>query len=221
MQGSVSKNSFTANVDQSLGDVIDLLDDHLNFGAALHFEASHDRWGVFADAMYLDLEAVSGGDTTGDKVETLFQEFLGELGGFYSIVQSSRNQPPPMWNPRLDLLAGARVYALDSTITPPSGIERSHSETWIDPILGVRGEIKPLDWLSLFGRGDIGGFGLDKGTFSNFSWNVLAGVRFDFTRTVGLSVGYRWLDVDYENPSENFDYDIRTSGPFTALEFRF
>jgi len=220
MDGSVTKGPVTANISQDLGDVIDLLSDTFNAGAALHFEAATERWGVFADAMYLDLRAEGVGPVNGQVIDAEFQQFLGELGGFYSVAKAPRD-PHATWVPSLDVLAGLRVYSMETELTPVGGTAREAGQTWFDPIIGIRGEVKAAEWLAVFGRGDIGGFGLDKGTVSNFSWNLEAGLRFDFSRTVGLSLGYRWLDVDYEDPSENFTYDVRMSGPFTALEIRF
>ena len=220
MDGSVTKDNVTADIDQSLGDVASLLDDYFNGGLALHFEARHDRWGFIADGMYLKLQADGEHPVTHEPITADYDQFLGEIDGFYRVVDTA-SHPSPTWAPTLDVLAGVRVYSFETTLDPEVNKTVTGKQTWIDPILGLRGQVKPTQWLALFGRGDIGGFGLDDGTFSNFSWNVLAGLEFEFADWFALSIGYRWLDVDYKNTGDNFDYDMLVSGPFTALVFRF
>src|SRR5688500_18620473 len=112
----------------------------------------------------------------------------------------------------MDLLGGVRVNDLDLEVNPELGATRDGSQTWIDPFIGVRGEITPAEWLTLFARGDIGGFGIEEGITSDFVWNTEAGLRFNLSRKASLAAGYRWLDTDFEEDDDDFEYDILASG---------
>ena len=51
---------------------------------------------------------------------------------------------------------------------------------WIDPILGLRGQINFTRWLFLAAQGDVGGFGAG----SQIAWNVQATLGVNFTRNI-------------------------------------
>jgi hypothetical protein len=136
----------------------------------------------------------------------------------------------------LDILAGARYWYQNMAINlavdldlgdlPRSGnhfVARSGSVDWVDPVVGarIRHELAPGQALIL--RGDIGGF--DVG--SKFSWNVLAVYSYDIAVRDGVTysgvVGYRALDVDYEQGSglRKYEYDVLQHGPLLGLTVKF
>jgi hypothetical protein len=41
------------------------------------------------------------------------------------------------------------------------------------------------------------------------------------SKRVGLLLGYRWLDIDYENTDDLFVFDILQSGPMLAISYSF
>lgn len=94
---------------------------------------------------------------------------------------------------------------------------------WVDPVIGgsIRHQLAPGQQL-LF-RGDIGGFGVG----SEFSWNVLAAYSFEICTEDGVTysglVGYRALDVDYEQGSgrDRYEYDMLQHGPLSGLTISF
>jgi len=221
MDGNVSVAGTSVSVDQSLSDAWDMLDEHLNFGACVHVEAEKGRWGIFADALYMDLTNQKT-DALGNRYhEGSLEQFIGELGGYYVLVEP---RPPaegvtPL---RLDLLFGARVITMDAGINPNNTGTVSKSEAWVDPIVGLRATVGVAEWLQLGARGDIGGFDIAPGTTSEFSWNVILDARFRLSNAVALDVGYRWLSEDYDNDKggpAHFSYDVVTSGPFIGLTF--
>jgi opacity protein-like surface antigen len=82
----------------------------------------------------------------------------------------------------------------------------------IDPIIGARRELGLTDWLSYKLRSDIGGFGIDQGTTSNFAWNVETGLEFHLGKWLDLDLGYRWLDYNFKRGSSVFDLPL--NGPY-------
>ena len=89
------------------------------------------------------------------------------------------------------------------------------SEEWVDPIVGFRGEITwAKNWTGRV-EADIGGFGVG----SDFSWNVLGAVSYSLGEHWSLSLGWRFLDVDYRNGAYVLDAEL--SGPLLAVTFTF
>ncbi|MCC7138090.1 MAG: hypothetical protein IT460_06625 [Planctomycetes bacterium] len=118
----------------------------------------------------------------------------------------------------LEAYVGARAWWVDvdvDTVGTAAPISLGGSDNWVDPIVGLRGEIKsPTGWFGLL-EADIGGFGLG----SDFTWHVLAAVGYSFNDHVALSIGWKHLDVDYSN--DGFVFDVALSGPFLAVTFSF
>jgi len=86
---------------------------------------------------------------------------------------------------------------------------------WIDPIVGLRGQINITRWLFLAAQGDVGGFGVG----SQITWNVQASIGVNFTRNVYAELGYRYMYVDYDH--DNFLYQMNTFGVFSSVGVRF
>jgi hypothetical protein len=72
-------------------------------------------------------------------------------------------------------------------------------------------------------RGDFGGFGVG----SEFSWSALAAYSFVVAAQDGVTysgiLGYRVLDVDYEQGSgrTKYEYDVLQHGPVSGLTIGF
>jgi hypothetical protein len=86
---------------------------------------------------------------------------------------------------------------------------------WVDPIIGLRGQVNITRWLFVAAQADVGGFGAG----SQIAWNVLGSVGINFTRNFYGEIGYRYIDIDYDR--DGFLYDMNTLGAFSALGFRF
>ncbi len=113
-----------------------------------------------------------------------------------------------------EVYGGARLMAVDASIgvtTPGAAGGVDGSKTWVDPLVGLRGELRWPGGLSLLVEADVGGFGVG----SDLAWHVLGAVRYAFSRTVSVGAGWKVLDVDYA--ADGFTFDARLSGPFVAL----
>ena len=203
--------------DQDTGDTIDVLDTHLNAGAALHLEAHKGRLGFFGDLLYVDLRG-TGNETDGD-AEAVFKGFVGELGTFYTVVAPPHGRKG--WGAfRLDALGGVRVSALELGIDADA-FDVSTTNTIYDPIVGARAELGLTNWLAAKARGDVGGFGIDAWDTSDFTWNVETGLEFHLAKWCDLDLGYRWLKYDLVSDSGNASFDATLAGPFVGLTFNF
>jgi len=104
-----------------------------------------------------------------------------------------------------DLRLGARASADFST---------AGDVTWLDPFLGVRAVVPVTDRWSLSGRADLGGFGLG----SDLTWQALGVANFAATEALSLSLGYRYMSIDYQKGPV---LDLDLYGPVVGLTFRF
>jgi hypothetical protein len=158
-----------------------------------------------------------------------YEQTILELGGAYQIVGGTT---------AFDLLAGARYWhqranlelTLDGSldiggldISGSRAIARSGSVDWVDPVIGARIRHQLAPGQDLLLRGDIGGFGAG----SEFSWNIVAAYSFVLCTEGGLTysgvLGYRLLDVDYEQGSgrTRYEYDVLQHGPLSGLTIKF
>lgn len=116
----------------------------------------------------------------------------------------------------LDLLAGARGWSIDSTITLAGGaIQAAPGKDFVDPIIAARAHftLSPR-WSALF-YADFGGFGVG----SEQTSQILATANFQVNDTLYASAGYRQLNVDYRSGGTRVDATM--AGPILGLTWRF
>jgi hypothetical protein len=120
---------------------------------------------------------------------------------------------------RFELGGGVRVWWMNTDIRLDPGTlpGRSADQTtnWVDPIIAARGSVRLNDRLSLTGYGDIGGFGVG----SEFTWQVMGTLDWRVSDWISASVGYRWIQFDYEASRANIDLGM--SGPIIGASLRF
>jgi hypothetical protein len=204
-------------VDLSFSDIIQ----DFKFGGMVVMELHNGEWGVFGDVMYVKTEAdesvtrsVLGVPTSlSASVET--SSFTGTLMGEYRIY----SEPVAT----VDLMAGGRIWDVDNDINialtaggaPLAAFSGSDGSTWVDPMVGARGRYNIDENWFVNGWAMIGGFGAS----SEISWDVLAGVGYQYNEWLSFNLGYRALGVDYED--DGFVYDVIQHGPVLGTVMRF
>lgn len=173
----------------------------------VHFEAQKRDWTLFAEYQYVDLDP----SVTISSVESAdidFQNQLGELGVAYRVATFSINE--------LEILGGARYTRQDLDVTLSTGPELVDiSETWWDGFVGLRIFTHISEEWTFIGRGDIG-----TGD-SDFIWNLVGMVDYQFKDWGSVFFGYRLLDYDYDSGSgiDRYAYDALQQGPLAGLSF--
>ncbi len=194
--GDVGIGPVESEVDVSFEDLVENLD----MGAMLGLEASpaNSDWSLLFDFMYFDI----GDDITGVDVDV--SELMMELDVAYR---------PEGWD-EMELLAGLRYVDIDAEVVV-GPLSPSLSESWVDPVVGVRG-LTPIseDW-SLRWRGDVGGFGVG----SDLSYQLSALFQCPIGDSTQFGIGWRHLAVDYDD--DGFAYDTETSGLIMGLSIAF
>lgn len=208
LSGKVSQPRLPV-IDLNAG--FDKLFDNLDFGAMLIGDARKGRYSIFGDLIYTKIGAQ--GDTprgilaTSADVKT--STFAGLLGVGYNVLENSLH--------RLDVVAGLRVWSVDTDITLKgahlNGRTRSDGATWVDGLVGVRGNYVLSPKFYLTGWGLIGAGGAEA------DWDLGLGVGYNISKNVSAALGYRAVGVDYSKG--NFKFDAVLQGPMAGLTIRF
>ena len=176
-------------------------------------ELRYGRWGIFSDLMYVKISG-SAGTPRGilaDSVSVDTQSLAITAAPEYRLVETPRGS--------LDVMAGARLWSVDTDISfsggPLDGVSGSDGDTWVDPLVGVKGRFELTSGLYLSAWAMAGGFGVS----SDFMWDAWGGVGYEFNDTVSAVLGYRGTGVDYEN--DGFVYDVIQHGPVVGAVIRF
>ena len=195
---------------------IDFWDDILgNINGALFLvgEARKGRFGAFLDLAYVDIEDETA--TQGplfSSVSSSTKSWIVSAAGSYRLAENA-----DAW---LDLVAGIRYWSVDSTLTLRDGLlpesKYTGNDDWVDPIIGLKAltAIGSSRW-RVSGGLLIGGFGAG----SDLMWDASVNLGYQWTKTFTTTLGYRYLDVDYEN--DGFLYDVSQHGPVLGFSWRF
>ena len=200
----------------------DLLD-HLKMGFMGAFEVRKDRWGMFTDALYLN---VGGSNSQTNNFMTgagavpvtantsfSFKAWVVTAAGEYRVASD------PKWT--VDLLAGARMLylnpSLDYTIASSGGGisgNKHLSKTFWDGIVGIKGR---------YALGDAPGwfvpFYLDVGTGDTaMTWQGITGIGYSF-RWGDVVATYRYLD--WNGKSGKSLQDLNLGGPMVGVQLHF
>lgn len=196
------------DVDMSFGDILD----DLEFAGMVFASARKGPWVVLLDATYARTSTTEGlGGVIFDSVR-----IKSETATLAAAVGRRVIATP---GASLDAYAGARAWWLDNKFelrTVAGGqSNRTEDASWVDPLIGVAARFDPAQDWTVFGALEVGGFGVG----ADFEWSVLTGATYRFNDTVGMTLGWRHLDVDYDE--DGVVYDVSQSGPVLGATFRF
>lgn len=216
------------DVDIPFSDILE----NLNFAAMGVAEAHNGTWGVFVDLNYTSLSADKSRSRSFER-ELLQQEisvtaevtasadikeFIATFMGQWRAVDSDQMT--------LDVMAGARYWNIENDITARGQLDvgpitiikqlsGSDGASWVDPMVGVKSRIDTDTAFYFTGWGMVGGFGIG----SDFNWDVMGGVGYEWTDHFSTVLGYRALGVDYQD--DGFVYDVVQQGVALGAVFNF
>jgi hypothetical protein len=189
------------DVDVSASDIFS----NLQFGAMGYVVARKGDWGVGGDFIWMALGA------TADRPPANVDADQGGFA-FYGLRRIAEGA---------DLTFGARVNFLQGRLKlkGPLQIEVEQDKTWVDPMVGVILRTPAKGRLGFKLYSEIGGFGIG----SDLAWQIFPTVSIGLTDRASFDLGYRWLDMDYQDGegNERFAYDVLTQGPVAGFAFRF
>lgn len=175
-----------------------------DYGGLLFFEAHRKRFAFYADAMYVRLSNQT--HSNGLAVHSDIRQAMIEAAG----VRQFRGE-----RHGLDLLAGFRYFHLNSDVDVQIAGRFRDTFHWLEPLVGVRHQMRlgkkwRYDW-----RLDFGGFGVG----SRLTWQFATNLHYDLSDRYAINVGYRHVDIDYRDESRR--YDSTLSGPMFGVSFKF
>jgi len=196
---------------------VDFYDDilgNINFALFLVGEAHKGRWGGLLDIAYTDIEdenALPNGILWSSAISRT-KSWMVSAAGLYRLVEKQRAF--------VDAVGGIRYWNIDSELSLRAALlparSISNREDWIDPIVGLKG-LSFLGDSKFFVSGGmlVGGFNVG----SDFMWDAWANLGYQWSQNIATTIGYRYLDVDYENG--DFLYDVAQDGLVLGLSWRF
>jgi opacity protein-like surface antigen len=198
MSGDVTALGRSASMNVSF----DQLLDNLKFGAMLNYQGRGRKWVVTGDVVYAKL----GSDLASPPADITFDQWIISANGGYRAL------------PWLDLLAGARVIVMSGDIQfqAPSQLVHGNTDTWVDPMIGLRA-LAPLGrHFDVSLQGQVGGL-----IWSDFGWQAAGAVNWKVSRLITLGLGYRALGLDWSGNNGLTAYDLTEYGPVVGVGFRF
>ncbi len=227
MKGNATISGQTSSIDVGFDDIIDNFD---VFGVSGRVEAWKGDWGFFFDGSYLDLEGDFTITSSGGPVNIGMEirESILDFGVAYKLVEERLEESGSRMF-TFEPLGGVRYHYFKqevklSGIHPelgPVGTTVGGDEEWFEPFVGGRLRYDLTEKLAAGVRADFGGFGI--GSASKLTWNLVAGIDWQFKENMSLKLGYRVYDVDYSRHSgtDEFGFDAKMQGPIIGLTMRF
>jgi hypothetical protein len=247
LNGSSTVKGRTTDIDATFVDLLHRKIPKELFGLMGAFEMRKGPFAIMTDVVYMKAGVSEGGarmrsvhpkvgGTLAATAALQFEMFIAETALAYEIFHSQGAALGTATS--IDLYAGGRFWwqradaslALtagltigDLAMTGGRAIADSGNVTWFDPLVGLRLRHHFTPEAELVLRGDVGGFGAG----SDFSWQVMGHLNWDFARTQHVvwsgMLGYRALYVDFQKNSGSklYEYDMLTHGPIVGVTARF
>jgi hypothetical protein len=210
LNGELSVATIGTEIDAGFSDVFSNLD----FAFMLYGEARYKKFGLAIDLLTIKMNLDGTRHVLGGAVKIDQDMVFLETTLLYSMVHTEK------WS--ADVHAGIRSWWMktkldaERIVSPENRIVESEI-SFVDPIIGAKVFYLPHEKWPINVRGDIGGFGVG----SEFSWQVLAGAGFKFSKNWTVLLQYRFLDLDYTNgTSGTLDYfrlNATMSGPLIGF----
>lgn len=203
---SISGTAELGNASTDISVDTDTVLDNLEMAGMARYRYETPKWSLVTDGVFMGL----GGSKNNVKLD--IDLFVMEVDAGYRFSESA------------EVFGGLRYTDISAEVAaraPISGeaIGAKQSETFVDPVVGVR-FAKPLSekWM-IQGQGDVGGFGVGM----DLQWQAMFDVGYRASDLVSLWFGYRALDQDFDEAGDNdrFAMNVNYHGPQAAVAFHF
>lgn len=219
LRGTTGVGQVKADIDSSFGDILK----HFDSGLMAAAEARKGPWVLAFDGVYFRLkdqgtrswEGPAGiGSATGG-LEATVSQLVYQLALGYRVLDGAT---------KLDVIGAGRYTRLDTDLNlvtttgpvlPGGNRSLSGSADWWDPVVGVRVLLPFAEHWTFMGYADIGGFGVG----SKITYQLIAGVNWQFARSFAAKAGYRYMYQDYDK--NNFLWDMAAHGAYVGLGIGF
>ena len=217
MDGTVGLRGISADVDMSFNDIWERLDQ----AAMLRMSARKNNWVYVLDAIYFKIKDQQSSSWQGPLGNTSTAQLNADMTQqVYSVAAGRRVLDQKA---KVEVLGVARYTRLatslnlavttGSNLLPDGSRAVSGKESWWDAAIAVQASTPIASKWDLVGYADVGGGG------SKLTYQLLAGVNWQFTKPVSAKFGYRYFYQDYQNGA--FKWDMADSGAYLGIGFKF
>jgi opacity protein-like surface antigen len=222
ISGDFGVRGIVSPLDVKFSDILKRLD---QVPIVLSAYVRYNRWEFFGDGQYLSLsDSVTLPGVLFDRADIEVKSGLVEAFVGYRLINCEKGSLSLFAGGRYNYMSGdlqifdngdPRFPALRQRLGIPLNLRVSGSKEWVDPVIGIGGKMKVAKAVSVYAKGDIGGFG----AASDFTWQVQGGLEFQVTRSLYSDVGWRYMKYDYT--SGGFTNKTELNGPYieTGLKF--
>ena len=208
--------------------------ENLDYAIPIHFEFGKDDWTVITDFLYVKdqvdkdaqytiFEKIPEKSTIYFSADYTVTKLQCEALGAYTVKKSLDKNSS--W--KIDVLLGARYTSQENSLELKEGsvldtldfFPYSHTEQYLDPLIGAAYTLNFCNKWKFYFRGDIGGFSVG----SNFTSNLIADISYQVFQFMDVNLAYRWLYTNYDNGKTGLEYYSNKSneiGPIISLTFK-
>jgi len=217
MNGTTAIRGISADVDMSFSDIAERLDSAF----MIYMTARKNDWIYSFDAIYFKIADQGSNSWQGPLGNTSTAQLnVAMTQQNYSLSAGRRvlNEKT-----KVDVLGGARYTGLDTDLKlaftsgpdllPDGSRSVSAKESWWDAAIAVRVAMPIASKWDLTGYADVGAGG------SDLTYQLLAGLNWQFSKVVSAKIGYRYFYQDYQKG--DFKWDMTNSGGYLGVGFRF
>ena len=209
--GSARARSIPLDVNSSVSDTWNAVQDHGDGNFAGHYEGGPAKYKVMLDLNYWKLH-FDRSARIGD-LEASPKSWIIELGGAIPVSQKSFGGGR---GAKVEMLAGLRYSQLKLKVrNDTTDREENPDQSWVDPFFGARYRYDFNNkWESSL-RFDFGGLGIG----SDFTYNLVTQFGYRFTKRNTVLAGWRILYQDFNDGG--FKWNVSQTGPFLGFNTQF
>jgi hypothetical protein len=214
-----SGGGTTTDVDVKFSDILR----NLNIGAMVAAAGRVDRFVGIFDGLWLELQDDQGTSTLHagsvpigrGEIDDTIRVGMGDLKIGYRVIEPAVGARQPV---SLDVLAGGRYWYWHNDLNldlpaPLTDREFKESNSWVDPVVGVRVIIGLTPGLQFSAIADVGGWGV--GDACDHTWEAMGLLGVKLSDAWSLRLGFRQLNIQ-RGPD-----DINFRGPLIGGVYRF
>ena len=222
MSGDFGVRGIVSPLDVKFTDILERLD---QIPIVLSAYVRYHRWEFFGDGQYLKLsDSVTLPGLLFDRADIEIKSAFVEAFVGYRVINCEKGVLSVFAGARYNYMSGdlqifdngdPRFPALRQRLGIPDSLRVSGSKEWVDPVIGIGGKVRVAKPVSIYAKGDIGGFG----AASDFTWQMQGGLEFQVTRWLYSNVGWRYMKYDYK--SGGFSNETELNGPYIETGIKF
>ncbi len=201
--GDVTAQGQSAEVEFSPLDAAESLD--LDVGVGV--EVGYKHTSVLADMRYLHAVTDQAELDDADDARVDLRHFVSHLALHRTFS--------PHQNFDIGPVGGLRIIYSDARLGDDDALAAQSRQTWVEPVIGLRGRLELGEVFFIPYHADLGGLGIG----SRITWQAYGALGFN-VNGLDLELGYRHMYLDLDD-TQAITYDLNVGGPTLQAVFRY